>query len=163
RRRQRRPAGRDVGPPRASRHRFLPRRSISVTRMTGMDAILTALAEQQAELLGLLAPLDDSGWQRPSACEGWTVADVVLHVAQTWIHTGDVAAGLGVTLPPTERLWHIARLAWRTLPYAFGRAGRTLHGPVTFELRGPGGDSWDFVPDEEPATVIRGDGVELCL
>ena len=48
-----------------------------------MDAIVAALAEQQAELLGLLADLDEADWQRPSRCEGWTVADVVLHVAQT--------------------------------------------------------------------------------
>ena len=32
---------------------------------------------------GLLAELDDDGWARPSACEGWSVADVVLHLAQT--------------------------------------------------------------------------------
>src|SRR5438128_6373614 len=58
-------------------------------------------------------------------------------LAETWIHTGDVAAGLGTVLEPTDRLWHIARLAWRTLPYAFGRAGREPTGPVAFELRSP--------------------------
>jgi uncharacterized protein (TIGR03084 family) len=220
-----------------------------------MDDIVRALAEQQAELLGLVADLDDRDWQRPSRCEGWSIADVVLHVAQTnemalasargefgeyltevgrnvgpasnvdegadlmvarergtpgatvrdryragadelhavlaaidphlrvewvagqlaartlattrlaetWIHTGDVADALDVDLPPASRLQHIARLAWRTLPYAFARAGRELHGPVAFALRGPDGDAWDFVPDEEPLTTIRGDGVELCL
>jgi uncharacterized protein (TIGR03084 family) len=220
-----------------------------------VDAIVTALAEQQAELAGLLAPLDERGWQRPSPCEGWTVADVVLHLAQTdelalasvqgrfndvmgelaggmgsagtvddgaalmveqergqpasalrdrwqcgadtlrdafdacdlhervvwvagqlsartlattrlaetWIHTGDVADALGTSLAPTDRLWQIARLAWRTLPYAFAREGRELAGPVTFELRAPSGEAWDFVPDDEPLTVIRGDAVELCL
>ena len=45
-------------------------------------------------------------------------------LAETWIHTGDIAAGLGVDLVPTDRLWHMARLAWRTLPYAFAQAGR---------------------------------------
>jgi uncharacterized protein (TIGR03083 family) len=44
---------------------------------------IEALAEQQAELSGLLADIDDSGWHRPSRCEGWDVADVVLHLAQT--------------------------------------------------------------------------------
>src|SRR5260370_39838048 len=48
-----------------------------------MDDILTALAEQDDELDGLLAGLDEAGWARPSRCEGWTVADVVLHLAQT--------------------------------------------------------------------------------
>ena len=177
-----------------------------------MDEIVGALEAQQAELTGLLEGLDDDGWGRPSPCEGWDVADVVLHLvqtnehgdrqprgparrastprsstaptarwatsttgrprwssctaarprpssssagapgpsdladrlraddpsrrvpwvagtlsartlattrlAETWIHTGDVADALGVELAPTDRLEHIARLAWRTLPYA---------------------------------------------
>jgi len=48
-----------------------------------MDDILTALAKQDDELDGLLAGLDEAGWARPSRCPGWTVADVVLHLAQT--------------------------------------------------------------------------------
>ncbi|HEV3354145.1 MAG TPA: maleylpyruvate isomerase family mycothiol-dependent enzyme [Acidimicrobiales bacterium] len=222
-----------------------------------MDDAVTALADQQAQLTGMLDGLDDADWQRPSRCEGWTVADVVLHLAQTnemaiasvddrfadylaevgrqlgdapqanvddgaalmvakerdrpladlkarwqasvddfldrlkgadfhrrvmwvagelsirtlvttrlaetWIHTGDVADGLGVEVQPTERLKHIARLAWRTLPYAFSSAGRQLSGPVAFDLRGPTGAEWEFTPDDSPQTTIRGDGVELCL
>jgi uncharacterized protein (TIGR03084 family) len=220
-----------------------------------LDAIVAALAEQQAELSGLVSALDEPDWRRPSRCEGWTVADVVLHLAQTnemaiasaqrrfaeavdeltsglgpagsvddgadlmvahqrgqpaavvhdrwrtsadalcealnscdphqrvewvagelsartlattrlaetWIHTGDVAVAFDVTLAPTDGLWHIARLAWRTVPYSFARAGRDLAGPVAFELRAPRGDAWDFVPDAEPLTIIRGDALELCL
>jgi len=223
-----------------------------------METIVTALAEQQAELTDLLAGLDGPDWDRPSACEGWTVSDVVLHVAQTnelalastagrydealdamagtvgtpapegttvddgaalmvarergrpgpavrdrwqagadalrrglaacdprqrvqwvagdvsartlattrlaetWIHTGDVAAGLGRTLVPRDRLWHVARLAWRTLPYAFTQAGRQLTGPVAFELRGPSGNDWSFGTDDSPVTVVRGEGIDLC-
>jgi uncharacterized protein (TIGR03084 family) len=83
-------------------------------------------------------------------------------LAETWIHTGDAAESVGLHLPPTDRLRHIARLAWRTVPYAFERAGRVLSGPVAFELTGPGGEPWHFAPDAAPVTVIRGDGVELC-
>jgi uncharacterized protein (TIGR03084 family) len=83
-------------------------------------------------------------------------------LAETWIHTGDVAGALGVELAPTDRLEHIARLAWRTLPYAFERAGRTLSGPVAFELVGPSGAAWSFVPDEPAVTTVRGPGAELC-
>ena len=84
-------------------------------------------------------------------------------LSEAWIHTGDVAFGLGVAVAPTDRLWHVARLAWRTLPYAFAGAGQTMAGPVAFVLVSPSGGTWDFVPDEEPATVIRGAGADLCL
>jgi uncharacterized protein (TIGR03084 family) len=219
-----------------------------------MDEIVDAVAAQQAELTGLLQGLDDAGWARPSPCEGWDVADVVLHLvqtnlmaeaslgdrldafyaeqlegarpaanvdegaaamvelhrgatnaelldrwrsgaarlsdllraedpsrrvtwvagtlsprtlattrlAETWIHTGDVAEALDVELPPTDRLEHIVRLAWRTLPYAFERAGRALRGPVAFDLTGPAGQSWSFTPDEPAVTTVSGPGAELC-
>jgi uncharacterized protein (TIGR03084 family) len=83
-------------------------------------------------------------------------------LAETWIHTTDVAAALGRVLPATDRLRPIARLAWRTVPYAFARAGRDLSGPVAFRLTGPSGDAWDFEPDGEPATVVRGPAADLC-
>ena len=219
-----------------------------------MDEILAALAAQQQELAELLDGLSDGDWGLPSPCEGWSVADVVLHLAQTnelaigsatgrfdeviveltagigpaddvdagadgmvalerhlppalihrrwsdgsrelrtvlgaigphqrvtwvagqlsartlattrlaetWIHTGDVAIAIGRPQQPTERLQHIARLAWRTLPYAFSRSGRALSGPVAFELTGPSGERWDFVPDESAVTTIRGTAADLC-
>ena len=219
-----------------------------------MEEIVAALAEQQDELAGLLTDLDDAGWASPSACEGWSVADVVLHLAQTnemaigsargdlpgamarltegvpatagdiddgaalmvaaqrgeaphtvherwqrscgelraallacapaerltwvagelaartlgttrlaetWIHTGDVADGLGVALMPADRLWHIARLAWRTIPYAFDRAGEPQPGPVAFDLVAPSGAAWAFGEPSAP-TVVRGPGHHLC-
>lgn len=82
-------------------------------------------------------------------------------LAESWIHTGDIAFGLGVTLTPGARLQHIARLAWRTIPYAFEREGLAAPGPVAFRLEGVGGERWDFGDDDAP-TVITGDGVELC-
>lgn len=88
-------------------------------------------------------------------------------LAECWIHTGDIASAVRVVLEPDDRLRHIARLAWRTLPYAFAREGKQLAGPVAFKLHGPGGSKWEFEPEdgsgEEPVTVVRGDGVELCL
>jgi len=220
-----------------------------------MDDVVAALADQQAELSQLLASVDDEGWQRASRCEGWTVADVALHLAQTnemalasvegrypefvaamasgfapastvddgaaalvarergepgpsvrdrwqtsadaffaaltamdlhqrvtwvagelsartlaatrlaetWIHTGDVAFAFGTPPAGGDGLRHIARLAWRTLPYAFVRAGRAQAGPVAFVLRAPDGGQWDFVPDTAPLTTITGDALDLCL
>ena len=223
-----------------------------------MGEILTALAGQVDELEGLVAGLDEEGWALPSACPGWSIADVVLHLAQTddmgtasaerrftdaaaafgnaaagvpegatvddlaalavagergrpgaevhrrwraasaaqakalsgceagtrlpwvagelaaitlattrlaelWIHTGDVAAGLGRQVAPSDRLRPIARLAWRTLPYAFSRAGRALSGPVAVSLTAPDGTTWDFTPDGPAATTVTGPALDFCL
>lgn len=223
--------------------------------MEEREQVVVALEEQLAELRDFVAGLDEAGWACASRCEGWTVCDVVLHLAQTnemaigsargtfaetvgwlarglpaagsvddgagalvarergrpagevldrwersasemiaaltqgplsrrvqwvagdlaartlvttrlaetWIHTGDIAFGLHRELAPTPRLEHIARLAWRTLPHAFARDGRQLAGPVAFDLRGPHGEAWCFTPDEPAVTTITGDAVELCL
>ena len=115
------------------------------------------------ELRSLMAD-DDDGRRVP-----WVVGELSVRtlaatrLAEAWIHGGDVADALGIAVEPTERLRHVARLAWRTLPYAFTRAGQELHGPVRFVLEGPAGITWDFAPDEPPASTIRGDGAELCL
>lgn len=217
-----------------------------------MREVLDALQAQQRQLSVMVDPLDDEGLGRPSRCDGWSIADVLLHLAQTnefaaasargdlaaiaergpevgpatdvdewagavvdaersadpgavrtrwhrsaeeqvvalaacdsgarlqwvagdlaartlattrlaetWIHSGDIAAGLGVELPPTDRLWHISRLAHRTLPYAFTRAQQALAGPVAFELRSPSGELWRFGEGDAP-TVVRGEALELC-
>jgi uncharacterized protein (TIGR03084 family) len=217
-----------------------------------VDEVLDALRGQVDELDGLVAPLDDAGWSSPSACPEWTVADVVLHLAQTnematasargaladaagswaavegdtvddlagaavarerggpngelyrrwrsgademvaafascdpadrltwvvgdmaartlattrvaetWIHTEDVADGLGVTLRGSPRLWHVARLVHRTIPYAFARAGEEPPGPVAFQLSAPDGDdTWTF-GDAQAPTVVTGPALDLC-
>jgi uncharacterized protein (TIGR03084 family) len=219
-----------------------------------MDEAVAALVAQQAELGAILDGLSEADWTLPTRCDGWDVADVVLHLtqtdemaigsatgrfdqvlgaltgrqtlagsvdegaaamvegerglavdrllhrwhsnteelvgvldsmdlstrvawvagqlsartlattrlAETWIHTGDVTDAVGMVLPATDRLRLVARLAWRTLPYAFSSGGRQLHGPVAFHLTGPAGDPWDYVPDDEAVTTITGPAVELC-
>jgi len=88
----------------------------------------------------------------------------VTRLAECWIHTGDIAGGLGVERVPGDRVGHIARLAWRTLPYAFEREGRTLVGPVAFELRAPSGAMWAFDPEGgAAATRVTGDALDLCM
>lgn len=47
-----------------------------------MDTI-DDLAEEQSRLEALLEPLTERQWSSPSAAAGWSIADVVLHLAQT--------------------------------------------------------------------------------
>jgi uncharacterized protein (TIGR03084 family) len=104
----------------------------------------------------------------PSKRVQWVAGDMsartlaTTRLSECWIHTGDVAEALGRELEAPDGLWHITRLAWRTIPYAFARAGRELSGPVAFELRAPNDELWELVPDAEPATIIRGDALDLC-
>lgn len=216
-----------------------------------MEAIVLALRAEHRELDVMLNGLTQSEWERPSRCPGWSVSDVVLHLAQTdeltlasatgrfaaafgvlsegavdvdtaaalavehergpvgvavrdrwrsaadavaqmfescdpssrlpwlagelsartlattrlsetWIHSGDIAQVLGRELPVTNRLWHIARLAWRTLPYAFARSGQELRGPVAVRLAAPDGSIWSFEADSA-MTTVRGPALDFCL
>jgi uncharacterized protein (TIGR03084 family) len=215
--------------------------------------LLDALARQHADLWELVRDRNEDEWHEPSACPGWDVSDVVLHMAQTdelavssieqrfdvtalsleargdgtvddaagdavardrgapgvevgarwdraaselrarladadpsarvkwvtntlstrtlaatrlaecWIHTGDVACAYGAEPAADDRLEHIARLAWRTVPYAFARSGRELHGSVAFDLVAPSGADWVFGIPGSSDTVVRGPALELCL
>jgi uncharacterized protein (TIGR03084 family) len=88
-------------------------------------------------------------------------------LTETWIHTVDVAVAFGPEPAPTERLWHTARLTWRTIPYALSRNGLELSGPVVFELDAPDGSTWSFGADatgDDPGavTTVRGTAHDLC-
>ena len=48
-----------------------------------MDDEIAALEAQHHELDDLLAGRPDGDWALPSRCEGWTVADVMIHLAQS--------------------------------------------------------------------------------
>jgi len=125
-------------------------------------ALLDRWTSGASRLLDALRHVDPSARVRWVAGELSARTLATTRLAETWIHTGDVADAVGRALEPTNRLEHVARLAWRTLPYAFSSAGRSMSGPVAFRLLSPGGSIWDFVPDEPAATTISGPAVELC-
>ncbi len=227
-----------------------------------LDAVNRHLDAQQRELLTMVSGLDASGLQQPSRCDGWSVADVLLHLAQTneaavsslsgtfaettaltwlneaeestdgspeikdvddlaevmvtrerpdapteslrrwqasataqieafdgtdpsarvpwvagelaartlastrlsetWIHTNDIAVPLGLDSDPGDRLWPIARLVWRTMPYSFIRAGLDPPEDVALVLTSPGGDIWTFGDPENAPNVVQGQALELC-
>jgi uncharacterized protein (TIGR03084 family) len=205
--------------------------------------VIDDLAAEQAEIDRMLAGIDDATWDASSGAPGWSIADVVLHLAQSeeavvlstqgtsladalpdalvgatsmddmmdrwvaaerapgpevfarwrrastaavaalraadpdtrlpwaaaplkptalattrlaehWAHALDIAEGLGVPYPDTDRLRHIAWLAHRTLPYAFSVAGEEP-GDVYCELTAPDGSTWAF---GDPASESRIEG-----
>lgn len=86
-------------------------------------------------------------------------------LVECWIHTRDVANALGATARDGDQLWHVARLAWRTLPFASAQAGRPVITPesVRLDLTAPdSGDRWTFGPDDA-ATSISGTALDFCL
>jgi len=135
---------------------------VAQERGIGAAAIDERWKRGAAELCAALLATD------PHARVPWVVGTLAARtlattrLAETWIHTNDVAAGLGIELPPSNRLEHIARLAWRTIPHAFAREGRPSPGPTAFRLTSPSGEPWTFEPDDDAVNVIEGDGVELC-
>lgn len=217
-----------------------------MTSRSRATSIFDDLAAEYAQLDLLLGALESDAWPRESAAEGWTVCDVVLHLAQSeelvvasitgdsrafaredgisvdeamdrlvaaergapparvlerwrsssraaleglrgcsptrrltwaavplsprtlattrlaehWAHALDITVPLGIDHPATDRLWHIAWLGHRTLPYAFAVAGEET-GPVRCELVGPGGDLWRF-GDADAPSVISGPAEEFC-
>jgi uncharacterized protein (TIGR03084 family) len=106
----------------------------------------------------------------PAARVLWVAGDMApltlatTRLAETWIHTGDMCIGLAIEQPKSDRIWHIARLVHRTLPYSFKRAGYEPAGTVRFELSSPMDESamWHFGGDDAE-TVISGPAEGLCL
>src|SRR5207253_7589378 len=73
-------------------------------------------------------------------------------LSEHWIHSMDIREPLGEPAADTERLRFIARLAWRTLPYAFGRAGEDAP-TVALRLTSPSGAPWSFGDDGAEVTI----------
>jgi len=84
-------------------------------------------------------------------------------LAEAWIHTGDIADALGIPVLATSRLYHVAWLAWRTIPYAFQRAGQSLSGPVAVIVTAPDGSEWRFGDEASATTTVTGSGEAWCL
>lgn len=81
-------------------------------------------------------------------------------LSEHWIHGMDIREPLGDPAADTDRLRLIARLAWRTLPYAFGRDGESAPS-VALRLAGPSQEEWDFGEDDADVT-ITGSASEWC-
>ena len=86
---------------------------------------------------------------------------VTTRLSEAWIHTGDIAAALGAEQEVDDRIGHIARLAWRTVPYSFARAGLAAPAPVGFDLVLPSGARLALGVDGA-STTVHGTALDLC-
>lgn len=69
-----------------------------MTSPAAADDIFGDLEAEQAALDAVLAGLSPADWERPSAAAGWSVADVMLHLAQTEELVSAAVAGTKVAL-----------------------------------------------------------------
>jgi uncharacterized protein (TIGR03084 family) len=139
-------------------------RMVATERGAPAAEVLARWRDASAAVRAMLAGCDP---RRPLP---WVVTDLpartlaTTRLAECWIHTRDIARAAGADVSADSRLWHIARLAWRTIPYAFARAGtEPLRGPVAVSLTAPDGTTWDFGDTAAATTTVVGRALDFCL
>ncbi len=141
----------------------------------GMDATMDRLVQsQRAEPEEVLARWESARHAAlaalraadPAVAVPWAAAPLrprtlaTTRLAEHWAHGLDVTGPLRIPFEDTARLWHVARLAHRSLPYAFSLAGEPA--PAVFcELTAPDGDTWRF-GSPDAATRVRGPAGDFC-
>jgi len=82
---------------------------------------------------------------------------------ETWAHGTDIADALGVVIPATERLRHIAQLGFITRKWSYQVRGEEIpDGRVRVRLSSPGGAEWTW-GDEDADDEVSGPAQEFCL
>jgi uncharacterized protein (TIGR03084 family) len=102
----------------------------------------------------------------PSMTVRWAAAPLkprtlaTTRLAEHWAHALDICYPLGIDMPDTDRLRHVAWLGHATLPYAMGLVGLDPL-EVRCTLDAPSGIVWTFGPATASAW-IRGSGGAFC-
>jgi uncharacterized protein (TIGR03084 family) len=87
---------------------------------------------------------------------------VSARLMETWAHGHDIADALGITRPPTSRLFHIAELGVKTFSWSYLNRGLDIPTEkVKVALRGPNGDT--RVWNEPMTNSITGPVEDFCL
>lgn len=102
----------------------------------------------------------------PSVAVRWAAAPLkpktlaTTRLAEHWAHALDICEPLGIALPDTERLRHIAWLGHATLPYAM-RLESLEPIEIRCTLDAPNGGQWAFGPPTA-TEWIRGSAAGFC-
>lgn len=82
---------------------------------------------------------------------------------ETWAHGMDVAEGLGIEVPRTDRCKHVCHLAVRTRGYVYSlRMEQVPEMPVRVELTSPSGELWTW-GSPDAGQSITGDAWDFAL
>lgn len=84
---------------------------------------------------------------------------------ETWAHSLDVAAGLGVAVEPTDRIKHVASIGFRTRNFAFSQNGLEAPAePFRVTLTAPSGAVWTFGPEDPDwaGQSVTGSAYDFC-
>ena len=82
---------------------------------------------------------------------------------ETWAHGYDIADAVGVTVPPTDRLRHVAHIGVGARRFAFAANKREMpEGDVYVELVSPSGEVWTW-GESSAENSVKGDALNFCL
>jgi uncharacterized protein (TIGR03084 family) len=119
-----------------------------VSTPTAIDDVLADLVEEYERLEAILSTLTDEQWASPSGAAGWSVGDVVLHLALT-------EEGVVSTLSQREAVWTERDHPLDEEMDAQVRAAG-LSGPASFERwRAARRASVVALAEADPATMVR--------
>jgi len=91
-----------------------------------------------------------------------TASLIKARLMEAFAHGHDVRVALGVDVPDSPRMRHVAWLATRALPYAYTVAGREPPaGALRVELDLSDGGTWTYGPDDAP-NRITGPALQYC-
>ncbi len=145
----------------------LDRSLVDVARDTYVDEAPDEVVEwfetSRADLLKTFHECDPGtriSWFGPSM---GVASAVTARLMETWAHGVDLSDTIDVAPVASARLRHIALLAHRAMPFAYGAHGLELPSePLRFELTGPDGELWSF-GDDDATSIVLGSALELCL
>lgn len=106
------------------------------------EALVTAIANERAALLGAVREVADPAWTAPTACAPWTAKDVLAHLVETELVAGKVYRGELSELQTVDNEEGIGR--WSALPAEAIRAALWQHGVATQRvLEAMTQEAWD--------------------
>jgi uncharacterized protein (TIGR03084 family) len=138
------------------------------------DAIAVVVAENRAEPADAFArwraattsSVQALGAADPKERVSWAAAPLrpgslaTTRLAEHWAHALDISVPLGIDLPDTDRLRHIAWLGHRTIPYGCDLIGVEAQ-PVRVELTSPDGELWGYGPTDAESRIMGSAG-DFC-